>query len=210
MGSKSELLRYWDLSGIIEDKKVIDAFRSIPRELFIGSGEDAYGDHPLPIGEGQTISQPTTVMIMTQALELAAGQKVLEVGTGSGYQAALIAHIVGRAGKVVTTEIVPKLAQFAKKNLRGAGIRNVEVICHDGSKGYDEQAPYDRIMITAAAPYIPKSLIDQLKDRGIVVAPVGPIHLGQEMKKITKLGSELKEKNLGEFVFVPLKGKFGY
>lgn len=206
---KNDLIEFWQSSGIIKDKKVIEAFKKIPRENFIVSGEP-YGDYPLPIGSGQTISQPTTIMIMTQAMELKPGLKVLEVGAGSGYQAALIGTIVGKKGKVITTEIIPELAIFAKNNLKKSKIGNVKVVHYDGSKGYEKEAPYDRIIVTAACPEIPKPLIDQLKENGIIVAPVGSLVFGQKMIKCIKKKGYLETVNLGDFVFVPLKGEYGY
>lgn len=209
---KQQLIDYWRRSGIIKDEKLLKEFSEVPRELFIRNGfeEEAYGDYPLPIGEGQTISQPTTVMLMTQALELEQGQKVLEVGAGSGWQAAIIAKIVGNRGKVITTEIIPELAEFAENNIKKAKIKNVEVINYDGSQGYKKEAPYDRIIITAACPRIPPPLIDQLKDNGIIVAPVGSLVFGQDMIKLRKTKSGITTQSLGSFVFVPLKGMYGY
>lgn len=207
--SKNRLIDYWESSGIIKDKKVIEAFKTIPREEFIPEElvKEAYGDYPLSIGKGQTISQPTTVMLMTEALELKDGDKVLEVGAGSGYQAAIIAKIIGNKGKVIATEIIKNLAKFAKNNTKG--IKNIEIVNIDGSKGYEKEEPYDAIIITAASPQIPKPLIEELKDRGRLVAPVGPL-FGQNMIKITKKGKKIIEENLGSFMFVPLKGKYGY
>lgn len=208
---KNELVEYWESNKIITDKRLIEAFKAVPREKFIRDDylEEAYGDYPLPIGEGQTISQPTTVMIMTQALELKSGQKVLEVGAGSGYQAAIISKMVGKKGKVITTEIITKLAEFARKNIKKCNIKNVKIIEHDGSQGYKKEAPYDRCIVTAACPIIPKPLIEQLKENGIIIAPVGPL-FGQSMIKGIKKEGKLETFNLGSFVFVPLKGKYGY
>ena len=209
---KDILIEKWLNSGIIKDKKVIEAFKSVPREKFITKDflDEAYGDYPLPIGKGQTISQPSTIMLMTQALELKEGHKVLEVGAGSGYQAALIARIVGEKGKVLTTEIIPELAEFAKENIEKCKIKNVEIVNYDGSQGYKKEAPYDRCIITAACPAIPKPIIKQLKEGGIIIAPVGSLTFGQSMIKARKVKGELIEENLGNFVFVPLKGKYGY
>lgn len=211
MPSKQQLMEHWISSGIINDKKVIEAFKKIPRELFVSEErkEGAYGDYPLPIGKGQTISQPTTVMIMTQALELKEGDKVLEVGSGSGYQAAIISDIVGSNGKVISAEIVDELVESAKINIKKLKLKNVEIIRHDGSKGYEKEAPYDKIIITAACPKIPNPLIKQLKENGIIVAPVGDMN-EQEMIKGRKINGKLAEENLGDFMFVPLKGKHGY
>jgi len=209
---KLRLVDYWQKSGIITDKRLLKAFEEVPRELFIKDGfeEEAYYDHPLPIGHSQTISQPTTVMLMTQALELKQGEKVLEVGAGSGYQAALIAKIIGSKGKVITTEIIPELVEFAKENLRKAKIKNVEIINYDGSQGYKKEAPYNKIIITAACPRIPPPIIKQTKRMGIIVAPVDSLAIGQEMTRLRKRRHGVEQESLGRFVFVPLKGKYGY
>lgn len=196
---KKKLADYWIRSGTIKDKRIIKAFEAVPREDFITpeyAGE-AYGDYPLPIGYGQTISQPTTVMIMTQALEIREGDRVLEVGAGSGYQAAIISKLVGSKGKVITTEIISLLAVLAENNLRKAGIGNVEVVNWDGSSGYEKEAPYDRIIVTAASPQIPEELVRQLKEGGIIVAPVGQLFIGQEMIKAKKVAGKLKTESLG-------------
>lgn len=209
---RQQLIDYWKNSGTIKDERLLKAFNEVPRELFIKDGleEEAYGDYPLPIGSGQTISQPTTVMLMTQALELKERQKVLEIGTGSGWQAAIIAKIVGEKGKVITTEIIPELAEFSRKNIKKASIKNVEVINYDGSQGYKKEAPYDRIIITAACPKIPAPIIEQLKVGGILVAPVGSLVFGQKMIKLRKNKDRIETEALGSFAFVPLKGKYGY
>lgn len=211
MQDKESLIAYWKNSGLIKDKRLLEAFRKVPREKFIKNGflEEAYGDYPLPIGEGQTISQPTTVMIMTQALELKPGNKVLEVGAGSGYQAAIISKVIGSKGRLITTEIIPELVKFARANLKKAGIRNVNVVRWDGSKGYEKEAPYDKIIVTAACPSMPLPLVEQLKDNGIIIAPVGSL-IGQTMVKGRKKKGLLETESLGRFMFVPLKGKYGY
>ena len=211
MGQKQKLIEHWISSGTIKDKRVIEAFKKILREKFIHTDKknEAYGDYPVSIGEGQTISQPTTVMVMTEALELKKGQKVLEIGSGSGYQAAIIADIVGKNGKVISTEIIKELAEFASDNIKKLNIKNIEIIKHDGSKGYEKEAPYDRIIITAACPKIPKILISQLRENGIIIAPVGSM-LEQVMIKGKKKNGKLIEEKLGNFMFVPLKGKYGY
>lgn len=207
---KQDLIDHWVASGIVKDNSVMDAFKKIPREQFIKDNvEEAYADCPLSIGEGQTISQPTTVVMMTQALELEEGHKVLEIGSGSGYQAAIISEIIGKKGKIISTEIVPELADFARQNIKKLGLRNVEIITHDGSKGYEKEAPYDRIIVTAACPEIPRPLVSQLKENGIIIAPVGGMN-EQAMIKARKRNGRLAEENLGNFVFVPLKGRYGY
>ncbi|MEK6891791.1 MAG: protein-L-isoaspartate(D-aspartate) O-methyltransferase [Nanoarchaeota archaeon] len=210
MSSKEHLIEHWTSLGTIKDKKVIEAFRKVPRDAFLKDRkEEAYGDYPLPIGEGQTISQPTTVMLMTEALELKEGHKVLEVGSGSGYQAAIISKIIGNKGKLISTEIIPELAEFAKNNIKKLKIKNIEIIKHDGSKGYAKGSPYDRIIVTAASPEIPKPLIKQLKENGIIIVPVGNL-IEQIMIKGIKKDNRLIKEEIGQFMFVPLKGKYGH
>src|SRR5512137_383040 len=158
---------------------------------------------PLPIGEGQTISQPSTVVAMTEALDVSAGQKVLEVGTGSGWQAAMLAKIVGPSGSVRTIERFSSLAESAKRNLENAGIKNVKVTVGDGSLGAKEGAPYDRIIITAACPDIPQPLLEQLKVGGKMVLPIGDLYT-QKMFLIEKVREgSVTRKSLGGFRFVP-------
>ncbi len=205
---KIGLIEYWQNSGLVKDNRLIEAFEEVSREKFIRDEylEEAYGDYPLPIGMGQTISQPTTVMIMINALELKKNDKVLEVGAGSGYCAAIMSKL---CKKVITTEIIPKLVKFAKDNIKKCKIKNVNVIEWDGSKGYEDEAPYDKIMVTAACPRIPEPLVEQLKYDGIILAPVGSF-FGQDMIKMIKEKERIITKNIGSFVFVPLKGEYGY
>jgi len=207
---KQSLIDYWISNNIVTDKRVIDAFKKVKREDFVLAAfrSDAYEDVPLPILKEQTISQPTTVVMMLEFLELKPGLKVLEIGAGSGYNAALIAEIVGEKGLVVTTEVIKELADFAEENLKKAKIKNVKVLHTDGSKGWPTNAPYDRIICTAAAPKIPDIYIRQLKEGGIIVIPIGPQY-GQSMIKGKKVKGKLETDNLGSFMFVPLVGKFG-
>lgn len=212
MQTKQELIRYWKSSGIIKDKLVLKAFAEVKREQFVlkeYKGQ-AYSDIALPIIEGQTISQPSTVMIMTQALEAKKGNKILEIGAGSGYQAALLGRIVGSKGRIYTTEIIHKLVEFAKENLRCKEYGNVQIIETDGSLGLGRFAPYDGIIVTAACPSVPEELISQLKVGGILVIPVGDLYM-QNILKIRKISSkETTTENLGSFMFVPLRGKRGW
>jgi protein-L-isoaspartate(D-aspartate) O-methyltransferase len=192
----------------IKNDMVLEAVKRIPRHLFVPSEalDSAYSDRPLPIGHGQTISQPYMVAVMTEALELGGGKKVLEVGTGSGYQAAVLAEI---AGRVVTTERVPELAEEARRKLRDLGYTNIEVIVTDGSAGFREQAPYDGIIVTAGAPEIPSVLIDQLADGGRLVIPVGNSYQ-QTLTRLRRSGEEHATERLEGCVFVPLIGEHGW
>lgn len=207
---KQALIDYWISHKVVSDKRVIDAFKKVERKDFVLAAfrSDAYEDVPLPILKEQTISQPTTVVMMLEFLELKSGMNVLEIGTGSGYNAALMAEIVGPKGKVITTETIKDLVEFAKENLKQAKIKNVKVIHTDGSKGWPTNAPYDRIICTAAAPKIPEVYIKQLKEGGIIVIPVGPLY-GQVMVKGVKKKGKLETIRLGDFAFVPLTGEFG-
>ncbi|MBI2144815.1 protein-L-isoaspartate(D-aspartate) O-methyltransferase [Candidatus Woesearchaeota archaeon] len=207
---KENLVNSWR-NAKIANEKTLEAFVKVPRELFVLQElrEVAYEDYPLPILCGKTISQPTTTIIMINALELRDGDRVLEIGTGSGYHAALIATAIGSNGKVYSLEVVPELVSFSRDNLKRAGIKNVTVMEEDGSQGYPKEAPFDRIIITAACPEIPKPLIDQLNIGGVLVGPVGPIHT-QEMVKLRKTSRGIEKEGLGEFVFLPMVGKHGF
>ena len=192
----------------IRDPRVLAAMRKVPRHLFVDEAlkDQAYGDYPLPIGEGQTISQPYIVALMTEALELKGPEKVLEVGTGSGYQAAILAEL---ARWVYSIERYPSLAQRAKRILEKLGYHNVIIKVGDGTKGWPEAAPFDAIIVTAAGPKIPEPLIAQLKDGGRLVMPVGD-EWSQYLIKVTKKGDELIKENLGAVRFVKLVGEYGF
>ena len=200
---KQHLYEYWKNSRMISNDSVLDAFMAVPRELFVDPAyrDESYADQPLPIFCGQTISQPTTVILMLQLLDVLPGQRVLEIGTGSGYNAALLAKL---AGTVVTVERHEKLAELARENLKLAGLENVVVIAGDGKKGCARLAPYDRIIVTAAAYQVPPQLKDQLAVGGFLVAPVGATH-GCEMIKLCKTSPEhFQTSSHGLFSFVPL------
>jgi protein-L-isoaspartate(D-aspartate) O-methyltransferase len=209
---KEKLISYLVKEGILKTPEIINAFYKVAREEFVLEEyrEHSYADVPLPILYSQTISQPTTVAIMTEALEPKRGNKILEIGAGSGYQAAILAEIVKEEGKVYTIERIKELVDFARKNIEKVGYKNVEVILGDGSIGLKEKAPFDRIIVTACAPKIPNSLIEQLKDNGIIVIPTGAIMQLQHLLKIKKEGKKLRKEDLGFFAFVPLIGKEGF
>ena len=192
----------------IKDKRVLDAMRRVPRHLFVGpsAAQMAYDDSALPIGDGQTISQPYMVAVMTELLELEGGEKVLEIGTGSGYQAAILAEL---AGEVYTVERVAALAETARERLRELYYDNVRVIIADGSLGLPEEAPFDRIVVTAASPDMPEPLLKQLSEGGIIIAPVGSRH-SQQLLKIRKTAKGILQEYHTPCVFVPLIGTYGW
>ncbi|MBA2859100.1 protein-L-isoaspartate(D-aspartate) O-methyltransferase [Methanococcus maripaludis] len=196
--------------GYIKKQSVIDAILSVPRHKFISKSMESYAyvDSPLEIGYGQTISAIHMVGIMCEELDLDEGQNVLEVGTGSGYHAAVVSEIVGESGKVTTIERIPELFENSKKTLSELGYNNVEVVFGDGTKGYLENAPYDRIYVTASGPDVPKSLFEQLTDGGILLAPVGS-HF-QTLMRYTKINGSISQEKLLEVAFVPLIGENGF
>lgn len=198
--------------GVIRSPPVVEAMRAIPRHLFVPRAlrGSAYHDTPLGIGGGQTISAPHMVGMMLEHLDLAQGQRVLEVGAGSGYHAALVAHVVGPAGHVYSVERVASLAERARRNLAEAGMAGrVEVVVGDGSLGWAEQAPYDRIFVTCGAPDIPPPLLDELVDGGKLLIPVGSRYY-QDLVLAEKAEGEVRRRNLGGCVFVPLLGEHGF
>ncbi len=209
MSTKQRLLQFWQAMGI--DERLLASFAQIPRENFVPYElrSHAYADHPLPTIRNQSISQPSTIIIMLRALDAQPGERVFEVGAGVGYQAALISKVIGPQGKLITTDVIPELVHAAKKNLKDLWISNVQVLENDGAEGCPEAAPFDRIIITAACPTIPQPLLDQLKEGGVVVAPVGDLR-SQTMIKGTKVHGRLELEFLGNFVFVPMKGKYGF
>ncbi len=192
----------------IKDKRVLDAMRKVPRHMFVDERfrDRAYDDSALSIGEGQTISQPYMVAIMTQLLELKGVEKVLEIGTGSGYQAAILAEL---AKEVYTVERVESLADKAIQKFRNLGYNNIYIKVGNGTLGWQEKSPFDRIIITAGTPKLPEPLLEQLSKNGILVAPVGD-RFTQMLLKIKKTDSELKTEKIIPCVFVPLIGEHGW
>lgn len=192
----------------IRDEGVLRAMRRVLRHLFMPESVRfiAYDDMAVPIGEGQTISQPYMVAIMTELLELTGSEKVLEIGTGSGYQAAILAEL---AAEVYTVERIAALADRAQEKLKGLGYENVRVVVGDGTMGLEEKAPFDRIIVTAATPAVPPPLVHQLKEGGIIVAPVG-----ERFSQILLKGRKVKDVLLEEYhtpcAFVPLIGEHGW
>jgi protein-L-isoaspartate(D-aspartate) O-methyltransferase len=206
----AELVKQLILERRIKSKEVENAFLKVDRGLFVPKYQKkfAYIDTPLQIGEGQTISAPHMVAIMCEGLDIKKSQKILEIGAGSGYHAAIVSKIVGKNGHVYTIERFQSLAEKAKKNIENAGISNVTTEIGDGSEGLQKYAPYDRIYVTCAAPTIPNPLIKQLKDTGKLMIPVGKMIC--DLQLITKNKEKITSKNLGGCAFVPLIGKYGH
>jgi len=201
--ARQSLLQYLDHE--IADNRVVDAMRRVPREAFVSREQyhAAYDDRPLSIGFGQTISQPFIVALMVQALELRGDEKVLELGTGSGYETAILAEL---ARKVVTVECIPELAESARQVLDKLGYSNIEVHVAGRTLGWPEEAPYDAIIVSAGAPTVPQVLLEQLNWNGRLVVPVGS-RWQQELLRVTKLRKGNAIENLGGCYFVPLIGE---
>lgn len=198
---KERLFRELKHEGI--EPEIIEAMNGIDRSVFIPEPYkgDAYLNYPQPIGEGQTISQPYTVAYMIQLLTLEKGNKVLEIGAGSGYNAAIMAELIGKSGEIISLEIVPNLVERARHNLSKAGIENVEIVHGSGRDGYPDGAPYDRIIVTAGANEIPEPLLEQLDHEGIMVIPVS-VNGYQVMTRVLKR-DPLEITRHGHFRFVP-------
>jgi protein-L-isoaspartate(D-aspartate) O-methyltransferase len=192
----------------IRDERVLAAMASVPRHLFVPpeSQAEAYEDRPLPIGEGQTISQPYMVAVMTQSLVLKGEEGVLEIGTGSGYQAAILGEL---ARSVFTMERIPVLQEKAERILQALGYEKIRCRLGDGTQGWPEMAPFDGIIVTAGAPEVPQTLKTQLSNGGRLVIPVGPRY-SQSLLRVTREGNHFREEDLTGCVFVPLLGKFGW
>jgi len=205
---RSRMVEYQIRSRGITNPRILMAMREIPRHLFIPPPyhTSAYEDTPLPIGNGQTISQPYIVALMTELLDPLPEDHVLEIGAGSGYQAAVLSRLVQH---VTTIERISEVADLARRNLAELGLKNISIIIGDGTRGYPEHAPYDRIIITAATPSVPQPLIDQLAEGGKLVAPVG----GREIQELITLKRDLHgviRSSHGGVRFVPLIGEFGW
>ncbi len=198
--------------GILKSENIEHALKKIKRELFVPEKHknDAYSDCPIPISHNQNILQPSVVVFMTEMLDVREGHKVLEVGAGSGWQAAILGHLVGPNGKVYTVEMDEDLVNFARKNVEKTGLHNVEIIHGDGTLGLEEKAPFDRVIITAATPKIPPPLEQQVVEGGKLVAPIGDI-FSQRVTLFEKTRWGLEPiRNIGYFKFVPLVGRYGF
>ena len=192
----------------VQDPRVLSAMATVPREEFVDAKyrEDAYVDRPLPIGSGQTISQPYTVAMMCEAAQIGETDKVLEIGAGSGYGAAVLSRL---AQSVHAVERLPELAKAAEERLQRLGYENVKVHTANGTMGLKEESPFDAIIVTAGARELPQPLVDQLSDGGRIIIPIGS-HDGQTMFRYTRRGDDLSAENLGSFAFVPLIGEHGW
>ena len=190
----------------VTDQDVLDAMERVPRHEFVPPQyqAQAYADHPLPIGYGQTISQPYIVALMTELLQLETTDRVLEIGTGSGYQAAILAEVVAQ---VYTVEIIEPLAVEARERLERLGYDNVHTLQADGYFGWEEHAPYDAIIVTAAPDHIPQPLVQQLKEGGKLVIPVGPPGGYQSLWEVSREGDAIKKREVTGVLFVPLTGE---
>lgn len=205
---RKEMVRRQIKSRGVRDPLVLEAMEAVPRHLFVPDRliDRAYDDTPLPIGEGQTISQPYIVSWMTELLKLKGSETVLEVGTGSGYQAAVLCSI---ANFVYSIEYIPSLAHEAEERLLSLGFSNFKIVVGDGSRGYAEHAPYKAIIVTAGSPDVPPMLVEQLGEGGRLVVPVGTTHL-QELVLVEKKKKDVRTRELGSCVFVPLVGEYGW
>ena len=205
---REEMVKKQLIARGIKDGRVLEVFRRLKREKFVPPEvqKDAYEDFPLPIGEGQTISQPYMVALMTQCLELRGEERVLEIGTGSGYQTAVLAEL---AKEVYSVERINSLAQRTGKLLRKLGYTNIRILVANGTLGWEEFSPYDRILVTAGAKEVPQPLLSQLKEGGIMVIPVGDMY-SQELEVIRKEEDSIKTETVEKCVFVPLIGMHGW
>lgn len=211
---RKKMVKILSESGYIKTEKVRNAMENVPREEFIPTSNRpyAYVDRPLPIGEGQTISAPHMVAMICELLELEEGMKVLEIGTGFGYNAAVVSQIIGKEGHLYSIERIGSLAGIARENLKRTSLGdNVTVVLGDGTKGYEEEAPFDRIYGTASAPSLPEPLKEQLKIGGIMLVPVGEQHYFQDLVYIKRESEDsFTRKTIGGVAFVPMIGEHGW
>jgi len=205
---RQEMVKDQLITRGISDERVLATFYKVEREKFVPCDlrKDAYGDFPLSIGEGQTISQPYMVALMTQSLELKGCERVLEIGTGSGYQTAILAELTE---EVYSVERIKSLAQKAGSLLKKMGYSKVKIFVSDGTMGWEKYSPYERILVTAGAKQAPQPLINQLKDEGIMVIPVGSTY-SQELKVFRKKKGRVRSTTVEKCIFVPLIGKYGW
>lgn len=206
---RQKMVQHQLVAGGILDSRVLDAMGLVPREAFVPAAlqDAAYADGPLPIGEGQTISQPLTVAFMCEALRLTGTEKVLEIGTGSGYAAAVLSLL---ARTVFSVEVIPELAVQARQRLQSLGYGNVHVMIGDGTLGLPTEAPFDAIVVTAGGYELPAPYAEQLAEGGRILIPIGQSPESQEMVRYTKHRGQLTLERLGRFAFVPLTGKYGW
>lgn len=211
---RTDIVRHLEKIGYIKDSRIKKAMLKVKREQFVTPDyiQSAYVDMPLPIPGGATISAPHMHAIFMSSVKLQPGDKVLEVGAGSGILLAYIREVIGSKGKVFGIEFTPETYEFAKKNLKKSGYdKKLKLVLGDGSKGMPKEAPFDKIIVSAACPEIPRPLIKQLKPGGILVAPVGGISSGQDLIYLEKpKKGKIIRKNLGGVIFIPLVGKYGY
>ncbi len=207
--SRERMVRDQIMARGVTATRVLSVMRKVPRHLFVEEAlkPQAYEDHPLPIGSGQTISQPYVVALMTQALDVQPGMKVLEIGTGSGYQTAVLAEM---DAVVYSVERVPELHMRAKNRLAAMGYGKVHLKLDDGTLGWPDAAPFDRILVTAGGPAIPQPYIEQLADPGLLVIPVGPERRSQQLVVLRKRDGKIARKSLGDVAFVDLVGQHGW
>jgi protein-L-isoaspartate(D-aspartate) O-methyltransferase len=207
---REQLVNSLQRSGYLKTERIIQAFLAVPRDVFVPEHlkKYAYVDTPLDIGHGQTISAPHMVALMCESLDIQQGQNILEIGTGSGYHAAIVAHLVGKTGMIYTIERFESLAEKAQEALRRIGVTNVVIEVGDGSCGLPGHQPYDRIYMTCAAPRIPPPILEQLNDPGKILVPIGDMYC--ELTLLEKTKGKTTVHHLGGCVFVPLVGKHGF
>ncbi|MBI4043661.1 MAG: protein-L-isoaspartate(D-aspartate) O-methyltransferase [Candidatus Diapherotrites archaeon] len=210
---RAQLVEYLKSTHALVSKDIEEAFARVPRELFLPFSlrTQAYEDEAIPLLASQTVSQPSTLATMLEALQVKKEMNVLEVGSGSGYVCALLAELVGPKGRVTGMELLPALAETAQSNLRQTPYTNIQTVQGDGTLGFEPNTPYDRVLVSAAAPFVPKPLFSQLKEGGRIVAPVGEKFV-QTLQIVEKKNGKLLKKDVHPFTyqFVPLKGKHGW